>query len=220
MYAAYIYRLMTQKLPKEISRPSMFVSVGPAGFTATALIIVAKSTTQAFPDKFMGDGTMAAMISKVMANWFGICLWGLALWFFFISLFSNAAMLTSSNSKFTITWWSFVFPNTALVTATFAVGDAFNSHHLKIIGCVLTCILICVWGFTMAMMIRAIYIGEILMPQKGEDRDEGGWKEEHATRQLGSKTREEARKKRQEKNEGRRGRRWRNQEKDEEEGHA
>ena len=54
-----------------------------------------------------------------------------------------------------MTWFSFVFPNTALVTATFAVGDAFGSVVIQIIGFVMTCILVVVWIFAFGMMIRA-----------------------------------------------------------------
>lgn len=84
-----------------------------------------------------------------------------------------------------MTWYSFVFPNTALVTATFAVGKAFGSRTVQIIGCVMTVVLMIVWIFVFSMMIRAIFLKQILWPQKGEDRDEGGWtsKPEHAKAQ-------------------------------------
>ena len=75
-----------------------------------------------------------------------------------------------------MTWYSFVFPNTALVTATFAVGNAFGSKAIQVVGCVMTVILIMVWIFVFVMMIRAIVLKQILWPQKGEDKDEGGWK--------------------------------------------
>ena len=75
-----------------------------------------------------------------------------------------------------MTWFSFVFPNTALVTATFAVGDAFDSVVIQIVGCVMTCILIIVWIVVFGMMIRAIKLKHILWPQKGEDKDEGGFR--------------------------------------------
>ena len=38
MHATYIYRLMTQKLPLEPSRPAMFISVGPSAFTVMGII--------------------------------------------------------------------------------------------------------------------------------------------------------------------------------------
>ena len=54
-------------------------------------------------------------------------------------------------------------------------------HHLtvpiriKILGCVMTCLLIVVWAAVFVMMIRAIIDKDILWPQKQEDRAEGGW---------------------------------------------
>ena len=78
--------------------------------------------------------------------------------------------------KFDMSWYSFIFPNTALITATFAVGKAFRSRAILIVGCVLTPILILVWLFVFGMMIRAIILEQILWPQRGEDRDEIGFK--------------------------------------------
>lgn len=86
IYSAFIYRLMTQKLPQEATRPGMFVSVGPCGFTVFGVVEMANSAVRALPPDFMGDGRLAAMILKVVASWMGLWLWGLALWFFFISI--------------------------------------------------------------------------------------------------------------------------------------
>ena len=76
IYSAFIYRLMTQKLPKESLRPGMFVSVGPSGFTVTGVINMAQSAQKALPTDFMGDGPLTASILKVVANWMGLWLWG------------------------------------------------------------------------------------------------------------------------------------------------
>lgn len=35
--SAFVYRLMTQKLPRDTQRPGVFISVGPAGFTAAGI---------------------------------------------------------------------------------------------------------------------------------------------------------------------------------------
>lgn len=73
-------------------------------------------------------------------------------------------------------WYSFVFPNTALITATFAVGKALDARPIQIVGCVMTVALVAVWVFVIGMMFRAVHHKQILWPQKGEDRDEGGFK--------------------------------------------
>lgn len=72
-------------------------------------------------------------------------------------------------------WYSFVFPNTALVTATFAIGNAFSCKPILIVGCAMVFPLILMYIFVFCMMIRAIVQRHILWPQKGEDKDEGGF---------------------------------------------
>lgn len=176
IYSAFIYRLMTQKLPQESTRPGMFVSVGPSGFTVAGVLAMAEALQRAIPKDYMGNGILAAMIVKVTANWMGLWIWGLALWFFFISVGAHWSCVGHDRMTFGMTWFSFVFPNTALVTATFAVGKAFDSRAIQIVGCVMTPILILAWFLVFGMMIRAVILKQILWPQKGEDRDEGGFK--------------------------------------------
>jgi len=35
--SAFVYRLMTQKLPQDFQRPGVFISIGPFGFTVAGL---------------------------------------------------------------------------------------------------------------------------------------------------------------------------------------
>ncbi|KAL8663402.1 MAG: hypothetical protein Q9202_003921 [Teloschistes flavicans] len=177
IYASFIYRLMTQKLPQASSRPGMFVSVGPSGFTVAGVIGMADSVGRNVDEGFMGDGKLASMILRVMANWTCLWIWGLAFWFFFVSVGAHWSCARQHGGfGFSMTWFSFVFPNTALVTATFAIGKAFQSKAIEIIGCIMTCFLIIAWVLVVGMMMRAIQKKEILWPQQGEDKDEGGFK--------------------------------------------
>lgn len=175
IYSAFIYRLMTQKLPQEASRPGMFVSVGPSGFTVAGVIGMAENAQRALPPNFMGNTELAAMILKVVASWMSLWIWGLALWFFFISVGAHWSCVRDQPMTFTMTWFSYVFPNTALVTSTFAIAKAFDSKVIKIIGCAMSVVLVGAWFLVVGMMIRAIMLKQILWPQKGEDRDEGGF---------------------------------------------
>ncbi len=105
--------------------------------------------------------------------------YSLAVWFFLVSVGAHYSCVRG-NMSFAMNWFSFIFPNTALITATFAVAKAFNSPAINIIGCVMTCLLILTWLFVVFMMFRAIHLKQILWPQKGEDRDEGGFRSEDA----------------------------------------
>jgi len=75
-----------------------------------------------------------------------------------------------------MTWFSFIFPQTALTTATFAVAEAFDVDAIRVIGCVMTCVLILAWGVVVGCMIRAIINKQVMWPEKGEDKTEGGFK--------------------------------------------
>jgi tellurite resistance protein TehA-like permease len=178
IYAAFIYRLMTQKLPQESLRPGMFISVGPSGFTIAGIVGMGQHLPNVVPKDFMGDGGLAGKVSMILANWVGLWLWGLALWFFFVSVFAHWSTVKHNRWRFAMTWWSYVFPNTALCTATFAIAKALDSRAIRILGCVMTCVLILIWLTVFVCMIRAVFLKDILWPQKQEDREEGGWKDE------------------------------------------
>ena len=182
IYSAFVYRLMTQKLPAEPLRPGMFVSVGPSAFTVSGTIgmardlhdIIATSADSTFMDV---PGLLAAQILRLVANWMSLWLWGLAWWFFFVSLLSNLDCLRKNHhTPFAMTWFSFIFPQTALTTATFAIAEAFDVGAIRIIGCVMTVLLIVAWIIVVGYMIRAIRKKHILWPEKGEDKSEGGFR--------------------------------------------
>ena len=189
IYSAFVYRLMTQKIPPEPLRPAMFVSVGPSAFTVSGLIGMAQNLPKALSprseDLYMGlSSPLAAEVLKIVANWASLWLWGLAFWFFFVSLAANLACLRDKHHQipFAMTWFSFIFPQTALTSATLKVGEAFHIKAIQWIGCVMAVLLVGVWIFVMTMMIRAIIRKEILWPEKGEDRREGGFEMETKVR--------------------------------------
>lgn len=186
IYAAFIYRLMTQKLPKESLRPGMFISVGPSGFTIAGIVTMGQTLPEVTPADFMGEGNgeLAGRVGMVMANFMGLWLWGLALWFFFISVGAHYSCARRGKMDFAMTWYSFVFPNTALTTATFAVARALGGNRtIEYLGCAMTILLIMMWIFVVVMNIRAVLIHQILWPEKQEDRTEGGWKQQTADEQ-------------------------------------
>ena len=81
-----------------------------------------------------------------------------------------------------MTFYSYVFPNTALTTATFAIAKALDNRPIRILGCVMTILLLIVWLSVFVMMIRAVIHKDILWPQKQEDREEGGWTKNESER--------------------------------------
>lgn len=162
---AFIYRLMTQKLPRDAQRPGIFVSIGPFGFTVAGLVGLANNAEYIVPDDILGN-VNAVSILKILSYMVGLWLWALSLWFFIVSVGSLWKYFKPSRRlPFHITWFSFVFPNTALVTATFSLGTAFKSDGLKIFGCVLVAALVVVWLMVLTCGIRSLRNRKLLWPK-------------------------------------------------------
>ncbi|SMR45706.1 unnamed protein product [Zymoseptoria tritici ST99CH_1E4] len=177
IYAAFIYRLMTEKLPQENLRPGMFVSVGPSGFTIAGIVTMGQTLPRVVPPDFMGNGELAGEVSKIVSIWVGLWLWGLAIWFFLVSVGAHWSCVRKGTLGFAMTFYSYVFPNTALTTATFAIANALSNRGISIVGCIMSIIVVLTWITVFTMMIRAVIVKDILWPQKQEDREEGGWKD-------------------------------------------
>jgi len=70
--------------------------------------------------------------------------------------------------QFDMTWFSFVFPNTALVTATQAIGKSLESNAIQVFGTVMAGLLVLVWIFVFYMMIRALSMKRLLWPGEAD----------------------------------------------------
>ncbi|KAK8905770.1 hypothetical protein QC760_11259 [Botrytis cinerea] len=168
IYSAFLYRLMTKKLPQETTRPGMFVSVGPSGFTVTAIVSLSNSVqTTILPNGIFGN-TEGPFVLYLMGSFTGLFIWGLCLWFCLISIGAHWQVMQPHHPEHHIsadmTWNSFVFPNTALATATMQIGKAFGSNAIRIAGTVISVILVVVWLGVLFMLVRAIFLKRLLMP--------------------------------------------------------
>lgn len=163
--AAFIYRLMTQKLPRDEQRPGVFISIGPSGFTVAGIVSLGQQAQVVIPDSFQGS-THSIIILRLLSTIIGIWLWGLSIWFFLVSVGSLWKYVRPERKMpFQMTWWSFVFPNTALVTATLALSTALGSNGLRICGCVMAALLIFVWALVLVRMLRCLWNRELLWPK-------------------------------------------------------
>ena len=105
MYAMYMQRLMTSSLPAPSTRPGMYVSVGPAGYTAAGLVSLGVQApkilnTNAFTENSIPDGD----IVRVVGTMSGIFIILFAFWFFCIS--TVAVVAGVRRMSFTLNWWA------------------------------------------------------------------------------------------------------------------
>ncbi|KAI3340235.1 voltage-dependent anion channel-domain-containing protein [Ustulina deusta] len=164
--AAFIYRLMTQKLPRDMQRPGVFISIGPPAFTVAGLVLLGQQAKDILPPNYPGQAH-AVLILEILSTLLGLWLWGLSEWFFIVSVGSLWKYTRNDRSiPFQMTWWSFVFPNTALATATLALAKALDSRGLRIYGCVMAAALVLVWAIIFGKMLRSLWTRQLLWPKE------------------------------------------------------
>ncbi|PNS19710.1 hypothetical protein CAC42_7554 [Sphaceloma murrayae] len=168
IYTIYIQRLMSNALPDPPSRPAMFISVGPAGYTAAALLALGRQAPSVLGDHHFGvDSVPVGDVAKIMATLSGLFVILFAFWFFCMS--TVAVLAGVRKMTFTLNWWAFVFPNAGLTLAAIEAGDALDSPGIGYVCSALTLGLVVMWFVTAFAHIRAVYKGQILWPGKDED---------------------------------------------------
>lgn len=173
MYGLYMQRLMTQALPSPATRPGMFVSVGPAGYTAAGLLSLANQAPEQIPANYFTNISVPdGEILRIMGIASGLFLILFAYWFFFVT--TIAVLAGCHRMSFTLNWWAFVFPNVGLTLATIQAGKAFKSESINGVASALTVLLVILWLFTAVFCIRAVWIGQVMWPGKDEDKTMAG----------------------------------------------
>ncbi|KAF1981827.1 C4-dicarboxylate transporter/malic acid transport protein-like protein [Aulographum hederae CBS 113979] len=167
VYTIYIMRLMGSELPAPPTRPGMFISVGPAGYTATAFVQLGTQAQQHFPPGWLGVSTPAGDIVKVMGIMCGIFLWLLAFWFFSLSVVG--VLEGVKRMKFTLNWAAFIFPNAGLCLAAIQIGNALDSTGIKAVATGMIILLVVVWIFVAVCLVLAVRKGSIMWPGMDED---------------------------------------------------
>ena len=112
------------------------------------------------------------VIIKVLADLAGLWLWGLCIWFFLVSVGAHfqATRLDGSRQfiRFDMTWYSFVFPNTALVSATLTLGRSLDVGAIKVVGTVMAGILVVIWLGVLSLNVKGVLTKKLLWPGRME----------------------------------------------------
>lgn len=166
MYGLYLHRMIQFGLPAPRSRPGLFIAVGPPGFTALALIGLAKAFPAQYKEYF-GASDVTAQVLSVVATMTGVFIWSLGLWFFGIAL--GAVLLTAREMPFSMSWYAFVFPNVGFTISTIEIGKAFESPGVEGVGSGMTILLILTYLTVFTCHMRAVVRGDILAEGKDED---------------------------------------------------
>lgn len=168
MYSIYTQRLMGSTLPAPPTRPGMYVSVGPAGYTAAALFSLGTQAQSVIPEGKWTTNIPDGDFLKNLGVASGLFVILFSLWFCCIS--TVAVVSGIRRMSFTLNWWAFVFPNAGLTLAAIQAGQALQSEGIN--GCcsALTIILVMLWLLCAVAHLRALWRGDLLWPGKDEDK--------------------------------------------------
>ena len=173
MYGIYFGRLLTSGLPIDMSRPAMFIAVGPPSFTALAFIGMAQdvTATQIFSVYTNLNGIInqdiIPDILQLFALLMAIFLWTLAFWFFAIAFVASMEAVTRND--FHLNWYAYVFPNVGFTIATIKIGERLDSNGIKGVGTGMAAVLFFLWIVIVLCHIKAIVNRKICWPGKDED---------------------------------------------------
>ncbi|KAK5116940.1 hypothetical protein LTR62_006661 [Meristemomyces frigidus] len=170
MYAIYTQRLMTSELPAASKRPGMYVSVGPAGYTAAALIALGQRAPNVIPhDAWSFSVLPTGSVVNVLGVVSGLFLILFSAWFLFVSTVAVVAGIRQMS--FSLNWWAFIFPNAGFTLAAIQAGKALDSPGINGICSALTILLVIMWLITAVAHVRALKKGNIMWPGMDEDKD-------------------------------------------------
>ncbi|CZS92018.1 hypothetical protein WAI453_000037 [Rhynchosporium graminicola] len=173
MYPLYFGRLLTSGIPAYLSRPAMFIAVGPPAFTALALINMAQDVqvTKIFDGytKLQGVANQALIpdLFSIMALVMAIFLWVLAFWFFVMAFIAMIDGLP--HNDFHLNWYAKVFPNVGFTIATIKIGERIDSPAVQLVGTAMAAVLFFSWCLVFFCHIKAFLGHMICWPGRDED---------------------------------------------------
>ncbi|KAK5079340.1 hypothetical protein LTR64_002237 [Lithohypha guttulata] len=170
-YTLYITRLTSGLLPDEPKRPGMYVAVGPAAYTANAMIILGSQAQVILPPGFLGITTIpVGDIWKALGVAIGIFLWLLAFWFFALS--TVGVLHGYKHMHFTLNHWAIIFPNAGLAISLISIGNVLYSPAIKAVGSGMTILLCIAYLWIAVLTVKAVWRGYVLWPHKDEDMED------------------------------------------------
>lgn len=173
MYGLYFGRLLTSGLPADMSRPAMFIAVGPPAFTALAFIGMAQDVQatklfEGYTDlNGIANQDIIPDILSLLALIMAIFLWTLAFWFFGIAVV--ASLEAVQRNDFHLNWYAYVFPNVGFTIATIKIGERLTSPAIQMVGTGMAAVLFFLWILIVICHMRAIVNKKIMWPGKDED---------------------------------------------------
>lgn len=116
-----------------------------------------------------GTSTPVGDILRILGITAGIFLWLLTFWFFSVTVWSIVSGITEM--EFSLTWWAFIFPNGGFTLATIQLGEALDSHPMKVLASIMTALLVLAWVVIACLCVKAFLQKQVMWPGRDDDKE-------------------------------------------------
>lgn len=138
----YFQRLTIHHLPPREVIVSVFLPLGPLGQGAFAIMQLGQDSLKLFErNNYMPAAPAAGQVLYTAGLMLALIMWG----FRIVWLFFALASISRSRFPFNLGWWGFTFPLGVYTIATTTLAKELPSLFFKVLGTILSAIVILLW---------------------------------------------------------------------------
>lgn len=175
MYAVYMHRLMTSGFPESLKIPSMILTIGPCGQSASALLQLGDAAVTHATFAAVDRGTFltaaAAPILRVACTLGALLLLGFALFWMCVDYYALVSGLARRQIHPSLFWWSAIFPVGTVVTALAGLGAATDSPAFRVCAVILFTLLVLIYVVNAVVTVPMTLSGRFLGLEHGFHRE-------------------------------------------------
>lgn len=170
IWAAYFVKLMNSGLPPPHLTPSLIMLVGPAGQTAAALQVLGTAAKTYFGayDKGTFLQTQAGEMLATLGVMLGLFVIGIGLLFAIFSVYIILETAFKRQHKYTLIWWSTIFPMATVNTSFIEFGNEMDSPTFRTLATIFFLLLLIDYILNWIFTIRDIWLGKLLNGPRSE----------------------------------------------------
>lgn len=138
----YFQRLTIHHLPPREVIVSVFLPLGPLGQGAFAIMQLGQDSVKLFErNNYMPAAPVAGQVLYTAGLMLALIMWGFGVVWLFFAL----ASISRSRFPFNLGWWGFTFPLGVYTIATTTLAKELPSLFFKVLGTILSAIVILLW---------------------------------------------------------------------------
>lgn len=145
-------RLALYKIPPREVGVSNWLTIGPLGTGALALVLLGEAARSAFA------GTPLEPVAAVAYGFgiiVGLLLWAYGLWWWVLAI-ALTHYHARTNLPFNLGWWAFTFPFGVFTLSTFALAQATGAEFFKVAGVTFAVVLIALYAVVATRTVMMI----------------------------------------------------------------